>query len=66
MLAKDIEDTSASGRIPNALKKQYIATQAITALNKCKLIFQVFRGDLVIKSITITGNNPKKHLKKTI
>ena len=29
MLAKLIEDTSASGRIPNALKKQNIAKQAI-------------------------------------
>jgi len=66
ILAKDIEDTSANGRIPNALKKQNIATQAITALNKCKLIFEVFRDVPVMAIIIRTGNKPNKHLKKTI
>ena len=66
MLAKLIEETSAKGRIPKALKKLNIAKQAINALNKCKLIFEVFKGALVNKTITKTGNKPKKHLKKTI
>jgi hypothetical protein len=66
ILAKLIEDTSARGRIPKALKKLNIAKQAITALNKCKLIFEVFKGAFVITTIIKTGNNPKKHLKKTM
>ena len=66
ILAKLIEDTSARGRIPKALKKLNIAKQAITALNKCKLIFEVFKDAFVITTINKTGNNPKKHLKKTI
>ena len=66
ILAKLIEDTSARGRIPKALKKLNIAKQAITALNKCKLIFEVFKDALVTKTISKTGNKPKKHLKKTI
>ena len=61
-----MEDTSARGRIPKALKKLNIAKQAIMALNKCKLIFEVFNGDFVIRTMTKTGNKPKKHLKKTI
>ena len=52
--------------IPNALKKLNIAKQAITALNRCKFIFDVFKDALVIKIIIKTGNIPKKHLKKTI
>ena len=59
-------DTSARGRIPKALKKLNIAKQAITALNRCKLIFEVFKDAFVITTITKTGNKPKKHLKKTI
>ena len=66
ILAKLIEDTSANGSIQNALKKLNIAKHAITALNKCKLIFVVFKDALVINSIIKTGNIPKKHLKKTI
>ena len=61
-----MEDTSARGRIPKALKKLNIAKQAITALNKCKLIFEVFKDAFVKTTITKTGNKPKKHLKKTI
>ena len=61
-----MEDTSARGRIPKALKKLNIAKQAIMALNKCKLIFDVFKGALVNTTIAKTGNKPKKHLKKTI
>ena len=61
-----MEDTSARGRIPKALKKLNIAKQAIMALNKCKLIFEVFNGYFVIRTMTKTGNKPKKHLKKTI
>ena len=59
ILAKLMEDTSASGRIPKALKKLNIAKQAITALNKCKLIFEVFKDALVTTTITKTGNKPK-------
>ena len=66
ILAKLMEDTSASGRIPKALKKLNIAIQAITALKRCKLIFEVFKDALVKTTITKTGNKPKKHLKKTI
>ena len=61
-----MEDTSARGRIQKALKKLNIAKQAITALNKCKLIFEVLKDALVTKTISKTGNKPKKHLKKTI
>ena len=61
-----MEDTSANGRIPKALKKLNIAIQAITALKRCKLIFEVFKDALVKTTITKTGNKPKKHLKKTI
>ena len=66
ILAKLIDATSASGRIPNALKKLNIAKHAITALNKCKFILFVFKDDFVIYSIVKTGNKPKKHLKNTI
>ena len=48
------------------LKKINIAKHAITALNKCKLIFEVFKGAFVKTTINKTGNKPKKHLKKTI
>ena len=43
MLAKLIDETSAKGKIPNALKKQNIAKQAITALSKCKFILFVLK-----------------------
>tara|TARA_B100001113_G_C20866729_1_gene516445 strand:+ start:514 stop:723 length:210 start_codon:yes stop_codon:yes gene_type:complete len=66
MLAKLIDETSAKGKIPNALKKQNIAKQAITALNKCKFILLVLRVELVKYIIIKTGKIPKKHLKKTI
>ena len=66
MLAKLIDETSAKGKMPNALKKQNIAKQAITALNKCKFILFVLRVELVKYIITKTGKIPKKHLKKTI
>ena len=66
ILAKLIDATSANGKIPKALKKQNIAMQAKTALNKCKLIFEVISGALVIKTIINTEKIPKKHLKKTI
>tara|TARA_Y100000741_G_scaffold34047_1_gene24089 strand:- start:195 stop:446 length:252 start_codon:yes stop_codon:yes gene_type:complete len=52
--------------MPKALKKLNIAKQAITALNRCKLIFEVFKDAFVITTITKTGNKPKKHLKKTM
>jgi hypothetical protein len=66
MLAKLIDETSANGKIPNALKKQNIAKQAITALNKCKFILLVLGVELVKYIIIKTGKIPKKHLKKTI
>ena len=66
ILAKLIEDTSANGSIPNALKKLNIAKQAITALNKCKFIFDVFKDARVINIIIKTGNRPKDFARKVI